>query len=286
LYHHIYAWGNDRHLIFRDEEHHDKYLALLERFSQHYGVEVIAYALMEWHVHLFVHDHNERISKFMNSLHGDYAQYFNKTTRRVGHVFGERFNNKVVQVNTYGLWLSRYIHRQAIEARLVKDPKNYPWTSYRAYIGIQPVGFLQPAVIWEQFGTYNGPQALRTVYKRYQEFVLGVDESPVDWDKYAVPVIGDSDFINRVSKHTDREIHDSGMLLGISNLRDLLKTVSAKIGVEPKSLLRPVNNQERQLRQQAYQILTDKYGLSLRVIGRMFNVSAPAVLKALRKENR
>jgi len=85
-------------------------------------------------------------------IHGDYAQYFNRETHRVGHVFGERFSNKVVQVNEYGIWLSRYIYRQPLEAGLVDEPKDYPWTSYRRYLGLEEKDFIKNDLIIQQFG--------------------------------------------------------------------------------------------------------------------------------------
>jgi len=83
LYHHIYAWGNDRHPVFKADEHYVKYLDYLGYYSLHYQIEVIAYALMVWHVHLFLFDVADRVSEFMKSLHGEYAQYFNRRDGRV-----------------------------------------------------------------------------------------------------------------------------------------------------------------------------------------------------------
>jgi len=246
LYHHIYAWGNDRHPVFKTDAHYEKYLYYLERFARRYRVDIIAYALMEWHVHLFIFDILGKISQFMNSLHGEYAQFFNKETRRVGHVFGERFNNKIVQANNYGLWLSRYIHRQAVEARMVKDPKDYPWTSYRAYLGLVPKGFLQPDIILKQFG--SGSEVLG----RYQEFVLGEDSGPIDWAKTTVSIIGDEGFRERVeSRDGDKNEQETKLMSD----EDLIKEVSSHLAVKPKILTNPYGWDERRLRHQAIQSL-------------------------------
>ena len=125
VYHYIYAWGNDRHPIFKSADHYKKYLTLLEKYALFFDVDVIAYALMATHVHLFVYDRSNKLSHFMMKLHGDYARYYNRINERVGHVFGERFNNKIVAADIYGKWLSRYIHRQAVEAGLVTDPVDW-----------------------------------------------------------------------------------------------------------------------------------------------------------------
>ncbi len=82
LYHHIYVWGNDRYPVFKFEHHYKSYLEFLKRFSKKFAIDVIAYALMEWHVHLFIFDRLNKISVFMENLHGEYAKYFNANTRR------------------------------------------------------------------------------------------------------------------------------------------------------------------------------------------------------------
>ncbi|MEO0227943.1 MAG: transposase [candidate division WOR-3 bacterium] len=273
LYHHIYAWGNDRHPVFKADEHYAKYLDYLGYYSLRYKIEVIAYALMEWHVHLFLFDVFGRISEFMKSLHGEYAQFFNRVTRRVGHVFGERFNNRIVQPNNYGLWLSRYIHRQPVDAGIVNDPKDYPWTSYRAYLGLAPRGFLKPAVILEQFG--HGGVAV----ERYREFVLGVEDGPVNWRKVADSIIGDAKFIEKIEVSIDDGKEDEWQA------EDLLKALSGQLKVKVESLLEPRGYKMREIRHKAFVILAAKYGLSAARIARMFKVSATAVAKVLKKQN-
>ena len=270
LYHHIYAWGNNRNAIFKDAKHYNQYLNFLKNNASYYKIKVIAYALMKWHVHLFLFDPYGKVSEFMKCLHGDYAKFFNRILNRVGHVFGERFNNRVVQLNNYGLWLSRYIHRQPLEAGLVKDPKDYPWTSYRVYIGLAPKGFLAPEVILNQFG--HGDDA----YQRYQNFVLGVDVGPVDWDESADLITGDKKFVKGIrgliNDKDDEEFNE-----------DLLEVLSKRLKVKSDLLLNPTGRAMRRLRHKAFIILQKKYGLSATQIARIFKVSTMAVVKVLKK---
>jgi putative transposase len=271
LYHHIYAWGNDRHPVFKAESHYEKYLVYLEQYSMRHNIDIIAYALMTWHIHLFVFDKQGRVSQFMNSVHGNYAQFFNRVTNGVGHVFGERFNSKIVQANNYGLWLSRYIHRQPLEAGLVKDPKDYHWSSYCAYIGLVPKGFLKPETVLEQFGPG------RLVYRNYEEFVLGTEGDPVDWRRPSASIVGDEDFIKDVALLKDNDKEDTLVE------DDLINLLSKRLKVNPSLLLNPRGLKERRIRHKAFEILTTEYCLSMMKISRLFNVSATAIAKVLRK---
>jgi putative transposase len=250
LYHHIYAWGNDRHAVFKEPDHYRMYLYFLNKYSTSFKLDIIAYALMEWHVHLFVYDRLNHISDFMMKLHGDYAQYFNRDAKRVGHVFGERYNNKLVANDLYGKWLTRYIHRQAVEAKLVEDPKEYQWTSYRVYLGLEKSKFLKPDVILEQFGkNINNWLVAR---QAYAEFVLSDDESPIDWGKRVFKVLTPAQIIDLVCR---------------------------ELKVKRSVLMKPQGIVERRLRHKAIKLLLEKYEIKASQVAEVFDMSRMAVSK-------
>jgi putative transposase len=273
LYHHIYAMGNDRHPIFKKNFHYYRYLKLLKEYAEFFRIEVIAYALMKWHVHLFIHDLNDTVSDFIMNLHGDYARFYNRTTSRVGHVFGERFNNRIVQPNNYGLWLSRYIHRQPVEAGLVKDPTEYAWTSYRVYLALEKNEFLKPAIILKQFG--DGAEA----YANYKNFVLDDDDGPIDWQTAKQQIIGDDDFIKKLANDHDVELDDE---VPEHNLEEIVKKT---LGLDMNLLLRPKGKKARLLRHKVIAVLGFEYKFTKSEIARAFNMSVPAVSKVLNKQN-
>jgi putative transposase len=249
VYHHIYAWGNDRHPVFKEPKHYRKYLILLEKYATSFKIDVIAYALMKSHVHLFLYDKLSNISEFMMKLHGDYAQFYNKVNERVGHVFGERFNNKIVSANIYGKWLSRYIHRQAVEAGLVENPADYPWTSYCIYIGKEKKKFLKSEVILTQFG--NGEERLRI----YQEFVLNNDDGPLDWSGRVLKLVARGDFISHVCR---------------------------ELKVDRSVLLNPHGADERQIRHQAVKLLVENYGYKPAHVAHALGLSRASITNILR----
>ncbi len=248
LYHHIYAWGNDRHAIFKEDHHYEQYLLFLEKFSRLYSVDIIAYALMEWHVHLFVYDVDDYISSFMERLHGEYALYYNKDTDRVGHVFGERFNNKIVQPNNYALILSKYIHRQALEAGLVDHPLKYPWTSYRIYCGYEKKTFIKPGIVLDQFGDELDS------HQQYSSFVMSEEEDPVDWEKAQLLVVGDVKFKEKIlSKYMKKK---NKTHISISSA-DGLRIACDKYKITKQTLLNPRGQRERGIRHQAIKYLVN-----------------------------
>jgi len=269
IYHHIYAWGNNRQAIFITDQHYKKYLDLLEIYSEDNRIDIIAYALMQTHVHLFIYDVFGKVSQFMNSLHGEYAQYFNHVTGRIGHVFGERFNNKVVQANDYGLWLSRYIHRQSVEAGLVTDPRHYPWTSYKIYLGETSSGFLKPEVILEQFG------GERKRARRYEAFVLGSESGSIDWEVRSEVVIGDEDFKQEVRERKTPEDKES------LNEQQIFELINMRFKVEPRLLFTPHGWGEKRSRHEIIRYLVDEIGIKPSRIAEFFRVSRSGVHRIL-----
>ena len=186
----------------------------------------------------------------MMQLHGDYARYYNKVNERVGHVFGERFNNKIVVANIYGKWLSRYIHRQAVEAGLVEDPADYPWSSYRVYAGLENKGFIKTDVILMQFGDGEGQR------RNYCTFVLSQDDGPVDWSRrYFALLVGD----------------------------DLIDYICRKLNLEISMLVNPKGAKERRIRCKAIRILHEQYGYKAALLARVFGLSRAALTRILRE---
>ncbi|MBN2324638.1 MAG: transposase [Spirochaetes bacterium] len=270
LYNHIYAWGNDRHPIFRNASNRKFYLSLLDLYAARYKIDIVAYALMDWHIHLFLFDYLGELSSFMNSLHGRYAQYFNAITGRRGHVFGERFNNKIVQSNKYGVWLSRYIHRQPIEAGISNDLETFPWTSYLTYVGKKRSPFLKPGVILNQFG--RGENS----HKRYERFVRDPIEPPFDCDIKKSSIIDGHAFADTASKSAG----DTARLQSITDEK-LLRYLCDRLGCTTETLVYPHRHAEHRCRHAAFQIMREEYRLSLRKIARLCNVTHTTVHKAL-----
>jgi len=113
----------------------------------------------------------------MQSVMTGYSVYFNLKHNTAGHVFQGRFGARVVEGNEYLLKLSRYVHlnpvhtiamEQATLQERLKNLREYPWSSYRAYIGLdkQPE-WLSARPILAQVGGRKRSQL--KVYRRYVE---------------------------------------------------------------------------------------------------------------------
>jgi REP element-mobilizing transposase RayT len=128
---HVYARGNDRAAIFRDDVDRRFYVGLLGRVVTHHRWTCLAYCLMENHVHLMVETPQANLSLGMRALHGGYAQRFNYRHDRSGHVFQGRYGATLIRSDAQLCATAVYIARNPVEAGLCRFPEDWTWSSYR-----------------------------------------------------------------------------------------------------------------------------------------------------------
>ena len=129
---HVYARGNNRELIYRDDVDRRLYLKRLEKVAMRLRWGGLAYCLMNNHVHLLLETPNPNLSAGMQALHGGYAQVFNARHGRVGHVFQGRYGAVRMQSDAQVCATAAYIARNPQTAGLCRTPAAWPWSSFRS----------------------------------------------------------------------------------------------------------------------------------------------------------
>ena len=120
---------------------------------------------MDNHYHLLIETPEGNLSKGMRQLNGIYAQHFNQKHQRVGHLLQGRYKSILVDKENYLLELSRYMVLNPISAGIVKDPKDYRWSSYQATAGDTHIPGLLSDWILSQFSEERGKSFIK-----YQAF--------------------------------------------------------------------------------------------------------------------
>ena len=129
---HAIARGNNRDNIFFDSNDKRKYLELLTKYKGKYDFQLLAYVLMDNHVHLLVKVNDDPLSKIMQGIQLTYTQYFNQRYLHVGHVFEQRYKAFICEKYEYLMKLLCYIHQNPVRAN-VKEGINYLWSSHQYY---------------------------------------------------------------------------------------------------------------------------------------------------------
>ena len=108
-----------RQHIFHGEAYFDLFLKTLAETHQRFGLQVLCYCLMNNHYHLMVKTPEGNLGRAMRHLNGLYTQRYNRLRKTDGSLFRGRYKAILVENDSYQLQLSRYIHRNPIEASVV-----------------------------------------------------------------------------------------------------------------------------------------------------------------------
>lgn len=136
--HHVVLRGHNRQVVFAAPEDYQRYLDDLRELKEAFGVRVYAYCLMTNNVHLLLApgDSAAGLGQLMKALAARATRYRNRLEGRSGTLWESRYKPSVVQTDTYLLACSRYIELNPVRARMVAEPGDYPWSSYRERAGM------------------------------------------------------------------------------------------------------------------------------------------------------
>ena len=118
--------------IFLDETDYQQYLEILNKYKKKYIFYLYNFVLMPNHVHLLLKADTD-LSCLMHGINLSYAQYFKKRYNHVGHFWQDRFKSYIVEDDTYLLTVARYIERNPLRANLIKNLREYKYSSYNFY---------------------------------------------------------------------------------------------------------------------------------------------------------
>ena len=154
--HHVYARGNDRQLLYWDDDDHVRYLELLCHVVHRKRWRCLAYCLMSNHVHLLVQTPDANLGDGMQVLHSAYAQLFNRRHGKVGHVFQGRYGAKLM-LHDEQLWtVVRYVHRNPVEAGLCRRAAEWRWSSHSGVLNGTAPAWLDRTRLLSFFGAMGG----------------------------------------------------------------------------------------------------------------------------------
>lgn len=138
---HIMIRGNQRQNIFLDEEDKTEFIEILKKKKVHQEYLLYAYCLMNNHVHLLLQEDQDELSSIMKKINVSYVYYFNRKYLRIGHLFQDRFKSEAIEKENYLLATISYIHNNSVQAQIVKNPKDYQWSSYNQYVNPEETDF-------------------------------------------------------------------------------------------------------------------------------------------------
>lgn len=246
-YYHVMLRGNNRNLIFKNNQDRHKFLELLQKQVDKGYISVIAYCLMDNHLHLLLREIDGQLTAAMHSLSTAYAIYFNKKYNRVGHLFQNRYDSENIDDEKYLFTALRYIHQNPVKAGICDEVENYRWSSDRYYRDTEINTFTDTSIL--KFINQNLPAAIKE-YKRLIK--IPVQESFLE--------LPDEQLSDESVNHiVEMELKNAGItdMASIKKYKNLPATVS---------------------------ILHNKHGLSIRRISAALRISKGSVQNMIRKK--
>jgi putative transposase len=189
-FYHLVTRGNNKRSIYADDHDRQLFLRLLGRVARRHRWLLYAFCLMGNHYHFVLQIAESGLSRGMCELNTAYAANYNARHGRINHLFGRRFWSELITTDAHLLQACRYVVQNPIRAGLCRACEDWPWSSYRATVGLaEPQPFLAVAEVLgfvapggsnrvERFRDYCGIIAPRRPNRLRQVSVYSGPEPP------------------------------------------------------------------------------------------------------------
>lgn len=307
--HHIIIRGINGLQIFKDKADRVNFISRMRDLLKDTENRILAWVLMENHVHLLLISSSLGIVPFMRRLLTGYALYYNRKYQRKGHLFQNRYKSIICEEDPYLLELVRYIHLNPLRAGLVKTVETlsqYPWSGHGALLGQIKNDWQEVNYVLKLFAPER--KRARQVYKRFveegqnqgkrDEFTGGgLIRSLGGWSQvislrergeyvnHDPRILGDGHFVTNILKEADKNLKRQIRCGERRNfIGQVIKEICEKEGIEEKELRgggqrRPVSRARGKI---AYH-LNREFGIAMAEIARNVGVCTTAVIKAIKK---
>jgi putative transposase len=121
-WYHVVNCGVNNSVLFQTTDEVADFIAVLGEVAQRFAVEIHAYCVMGTHYHLLARAQEDELLRAIEILEADVV------------AAAARARLRRMAVGRHLLRVTRYIHRNPVEAQLVRRPQDWPWSSYRGYL--------------------------------------------------------------------------------------------------------------------------------------------------------
>jgi REP element-mobilizing transposase RayT len=265
---HVTSRGNERKPVFKDDGDREVFLDTLHKVNKRYNFLCYAYCLMDNHYHLIIETPDGNLSKGMRQLNGVYTQAFNKRHHRVGHIFQGRYKSILIQKESHLLEVCRYVVLNPVRAKVIKEPEEWRWSSYRGMVGMgKPHLCLTRDWVLGQFS-----ERRKVAEKKYREFVYAGMTGERIWKELKGQcILGKEEFVDGLINYVK----------GYADIKEIPK--SQRYVSRPKLevlLSEDAINKKHQARERIKEAI-EKYGYSQKEVADYLNVHYSTVSRVV-----
>ena len=136
--HHVTCRGDGGQRIVLVRADAEAFVHRLSKVVVDFRWELLAWCLMENHYHLVVRVIQPNLSRGMQRLNTGLSAAFRLRHGSTGHLFEGPFDAAPVESDAHAIVACRYVALNPVVAGLVEAPEQWPWSSYRATVGLDP----------------------------------------------------------------------------------------------------------------------------------------------------
>lgn len=131
---HVMSRGNRRLILYKDHDDYLSFLAGIVKTKEKYSFKIHSLCLMTNHFHMIIETEDDELWRIMQRMLHPYSMNFNRKHHYTGHLFEHRYTACLIRDERYLLEVSRYIHLNPVKARMVREPLDYEYSSYRVFV--------------------------------------------------------------------------------------------------------------------------------------------------------
>ena len=308
--HHVMIRGIERADIFQDDKDRGQFLSRVGEIGKATGTRIVAWALMDNHVHLLLFSGSSGLPRFMRRLLTGYAMWFNRRHQRAGHLFQNRYKSIVCEEDRYLLELVRYIHLNPLRSHTVQSLEEldrYPWSGHGVLVGKIRHDWQEKEYVLNQFGRVE-KQSIRA-YRKFIEEGEGLGRRPElvggglvrslgGWSKVLSMrgrgeevendsrILGSGDFVQVVIREAEETIARQVRNRGAKPIEEIIRRMCRESGVSEKEV--SSGSQRRRVSAARAEIacyLSREMGISMAEMARRLGVGTSAIAMAIRRRN-
>ncbi len=275
-WYHVYTRSLEEIPLFYNDKEKLWFIKKLDKVFTREKLGLGALCLMNTDYHALVKMGPINLDRALNSLHTSYALHLNPKRGRRGKVFEPSPGVDIILNDSYLLQLVPYIHKNPVKAKLVDDPRKYPWHTDQLYrVGRWQHGQLSS---WEWPPYFRGKKRCAIYRNRMGE--------NVELARQNEGYIGQEEEWLRLEKRNAERKERYRERRNQRPIDEIVNELAKAKGVSVKSLKKPGRKApEVQIRQEAMVRLHEE-GYGPTEIGEYFGRSKGTVSYTLKKFNK
>ena len=204
--HHVVQRGNNGQAIVSSAADYQALLALVDENARKFGVAIHAYVLMGNQFQLLATPAgSEGLPQMMQAVGRRYVRYFNDLQGRSGTLWEGRYRCTLMDADRYLLPCMAYIDLIPVREGIVKEARDYPWSSHCHYAGLRSDRMVTPHALFWTLG--NTPFAREAAYAELvRAGITHEQQEALTRSVLGGWALGDENFVASLQKLTERRV--------------------------------------------------------------------------------